>query len=275
LGETIWPTEIDTGDLEDAILNLVINAGDAMPEGGRLVIETSNAGLNEGHAAGHPRVAPGDYVLLAVSDTGTGMSKKVKEQVFEPFFTTKEGDKGTGLGMSMVYSFVKRSQGHIQIDSKPGRGTTVRIYLPRAVEMAETAYAGEKPEVMTPRGDETILVVEDEAELLGLAEDYLGELGYRTIRAKDGREALAILQQEEEIHLLFSDVVMPGGISGHALAHRAIELRPELKVLLTSGFSKNLAAEDQPDGLAAEVLPKPYGLTDVAQRVRQALDGKG
>ncbi len=272
LADGLWLTVIDPSDLEDTILNLAINARDAMPNGGKLVIETSNTNPNMDSALGEPGVAAGDYVLLSVWDTGVGMSQAMLERVFDPFFTTKPRGKGTGLGLSLVYGFVKRSGGHIKIYSEPGVGTMVRIYLPRASESSREKRASAAKEAALARGNETILVVEDESDLLEVAESYLGELGYRTIGAMNSWEALKILEGQGKIDLLFSDVVMPGDINGYDLARCAVEQQPGLKVLLTSGLAEKKARDGEAHALSLDLLSKPYQKADLARRVRQVLD---
>ena len=271
-------TEIDAGDFEDTILNLSINARDAMPLGGNLIIETSNALLDEGYVKLNPDATPGNYVMLAISDTGTGMSAETLDQVFEPFYTTKEKGKGTGLGLSMVYGFVRRSGGHIKIYSEIGNGTTIRLYLPRsAAAVAATGRAGAPGDEPLPGGDETVLVVDDETYLIDIAVHHLEDLGYRTLSADSAKRALEILEGEAGIDLLFSDVVMPGGMDGFDLAKEALGRYPDLRVLLTSGFTARLeetqTGDAQTKALAAALLGKPYERGELARRVRKVLDG--
>ncbi len=274
LDDNLWQTEIDPGEFQDAILNLVINARDAMPDGGKLIIETTNKHLDADFAALNPGFKAGDYVQLVLSDTGTGMSKKTLEHVFEPFFTTKPEGKGTGLGMAMVYGFVKRYGGYIKIYSEPGIGTTMRLYLPRSTASKSTLMNKSNYESKLPTGNERILIVDDEVDMLQLADHYLMELGYHTRTAENGVQALAILAGGEKFDLLFSDVVMPGGMNGYELAQQAMQQRPNLKVLLTSGFTSKTMVNSGLDLFPAHLLSKPYRKNNLAQRVRRILDEK-
>jgi PAS domain S-box-containing protein len=279
LAEGLWPIEIDPGEFQDAMLNLVINARDAMPDGGTLLIETSNKHLDVDYVALNPEAEAGDYVQLMLSDTGTGIDKATLEHVFEPFFTTKPEGKGTGLGMAMVYGFVKRYGGYIKIYSEPGMGTTIRLYLPRASAPESAKPTNDAPQHALPRGDESILIVDDEADLLQLAERYLSDLGYRTRTAGNAAQALSILEQDGQIDLLFSDVVMPGGMNGYELAQQAVQQSPELRVLLTSGFTSKTLAHNGLTRFSTHLLSKPYRKDDLAQRIRlvfdEALNGEG
>ena len=272
LDEHLWFTEIDPGEFQDAILNMVINARDAMPNGGKLLIETGNKTLDAEYAAVNPDAQAGDYVQLTISDTGCGMDKITQEHVFEPFYTTKSKDKGTGLGMSMVYGFVKRFNGFIQIYSEVDIGTTLRIYLPRATASKADTTNETADEQNIPTGTETILIVDDERDLLHLADDYLTSLGYRTLLAENAAKALDILATHEDIDCLFSDVVMPGGMNGYELAEQAVKNRPELKVLLTSGFTSKTIAQNGQVHFVTQMLSKPYRKADLAQRIRTILD---
>jgi PAS domain S-box-containing protein len=274
LDPELWGATADAGQLESAVLNLVLNAQDAMPEGGRITITTANAPLDERYAESHLEVKAGPYVMIAVTDDGQGMPPEVVERAFEPFFTTKEVGKGSGLGLSMVYGFAKQSNGHVSIYSEPGLGTTVRIYLP-AAGTSETgrspADEGNGANEMMPVGRETVLVVEDDAFVRAYAIASLTSLGYRVVPATSGPEALGLLQNGEPIDLLFTDIVMPGGMNGWELAARAQRLRPGLRVLLTSGYAvETLAARGRghPD---MPLLDKPYRKSDLARRVREAL----
>ena len=273
--EELWPTEIDPGEFHDAILNLVINARDAMLDGGKLLIETSNKHLDENYVAMNPEVKAGDYVQLMLSDTGTGISADVIERIFEPFFTTKPEGKGTGLGMAMVYGFVKRYGGHIKIYSEVGVGTTIRLYLPRAGALAATNITHNALEMDLPSGSESILIVDDENDLLTLAEHYLSNLGYRVRTAENAQQALAIMEENGSFDLLFSDVVMPGGMNGYELAQRITEIKPDIKVLLTSGFTSKTIAHDNLARFSSHLLHKPYRKNDLAWRIRLVLDEQG
>ncbi len=265
----LW-TFADPGQLENAILNLAINARDAMPDGGTLSIATGHAPLDQRYRELHPEVNPGDYAMIAVTDDGTGMPKEVLDRVFEPFFTTKEVGKGSGLGLSMVYGFVKQSNGHVTIYSEPGLGTTVRIYLPAVAAVGENVRSQTQIEAAAA-GSEAVLVAEDDPFVRSYAVASLRSLGYRVIEATDGREALDALNAGVQVDLLFSDVVMPGGINGWDLAERARRIRPGLKVLLTSGYALETLAERGrlPEG--ALILNKPYRKLELAKRLREAL----
>ncbi|USF88035.1 hybrid sensor histidine kinase/response regulator [Candidatus Endoriftia persephonae] len=274
LADHPWLTRIDPGDLEDALLNLILNARDAMPQGGKLTIETANKRLDKTYAGLNPAITPGDYLQLAVSDTGSGIPKEILEQIFEPFFTTKPSDKGTGLGLSMVYGFARRSNGYVKAYSEPGIGTTIRIYLPRSIEKSEMIPQTSISETRLTPGHGTILVVDDEDNLLDLARDYLEETGYKVHTATRATEALALLESEDDINLLFSDVVMPGGMNGYELAEQAYKLYPNLKILLTSGFTKKVAARHSQAHFAANLLSKPYSRDDLIKRIQDVLDGE-
>ncbi len=266
----LWPTRIDASQVESAIVNLALNARDAMPEGGRLIIETGNVSIDAVMSEDLDGLAPGDYVRLSVADTGQGMLPEVRERAFEPFFTTKETGRGTGLGLSMIYGFAKQSEGHASIYSEPGRGTTVNIYLPRhgesAPQIADTA--GSEP-VQT---GQTVLVVEDDARVRRLTVNRLDSLGYRTLIAADAHEALAILGSGAEVDLVFTDLVMPGGISGYELAHRVAAGWPGLPVLLTSGYADELVRRDADAIAHLKVLGKPYRLADLASAISDILE---
>jgi PAS domain S-box-containing protein len=268
--EGIWPVRIDVSQLDSSLLNLAVNARDAMPNGGRLIIEATNVCIDKHALELNQEATPGDYVLLAVSDTGSGMSPEVLGRVFEPFYTTK-GNRGTGLGLSMVHGFIKQSGGYSKIYSEPGKGTTIRIYLPRAlhgdVSEPDTLYSD------MPTGDkEVILVVEDNAGIRDLAVRHLESLGYRTISAADGVSALAIIKSGALVDLLFTDVVMPGGLDGRALAAAARQLQPGLKILFTSGFTAAAASASIKGGFGLNLLSKPYRKSDLARRIRTMLD---
>jgi len=261
----------DAGQLENAILNLAINAKDAMPDGGSITITTANIHLDARYAEQHPEVHPGDYAMIAVTDDGSGMPKEILEHVFEPFFTTKDVGKGSGLGLSMVYGFVKQSNGHVAIYSEPGLGTTVRIYLPATATAAERAPSLPAEVDETAAGKETVLVAEDDPFVRAYAVNCLQSFGYRVVEAVDGRDALNKLSGGVSADLLFTDVVMPGGINGWELAVNARKVRPELKVLLTSGYALEALAERGRLPAGAVVLNKPYRKAELARRVREAL----
>ena len=270
ISEGVWPVRIDISQLQSTLLNLAVNARDAMPNGGRLTVETANVRVDKRAFELNPEATPGDYVLIAVSDTGSGMSAEVLAHVFEPFYTTK-GNHGSGLGLSMVHGFIKQSGGYSKIYSEPGHGTTIRLCLPRALD-GEVS----EPDILqndTPMGgQEVILVVEDNAGIRDLAVRHLQSLGYRIISAADGTSALEIIQNGAAIDLLFTDVVMPGRLDGRALAVAARELLPGLKVLFTSGFTAAAASAATEDKFGSNLLSKPYRKSDLARRVRVMLD---
>jgi signal transduction histidine kinase len=269
-GPDLWSCRIDASQFEAAVLNLVVNARDAMPLGGRLEITTSNVVICAAEARRSPDLTAGAYVLVRVTDTGTGMDPDVAAHVFEPFFTTKEVGKGTGLGLSQVYGFIKQSGGHVVIDSCPGVGTTFRLYLPRCERLSHTGDVQDRTSDVTPTGHETVLVVEDNAEVLELAVATISDLGYHVLTAADGPSALGIVQGDEPIDLLFSDIVMPGGMNGFELINRARVIRRGLKTLVTSGYANvHRPGADRPD---VPLLLKPYRRGDLAQSIRMALD---
>ena len=270
LAADLWPVIVDGAQLEAALTNLAMNARDAMPTGGRLSVATANRHLDAEDAAGD-EVAPGDYASIEVTDAGSGMSSAVVKHIFEPFFTTKEIGKGTGLGLSMVFGFIKQSGGHIDVSSERGKGTTFRLYLPRAT--AGAIAAEEKPVVGTPLGTgETVLVVEDNPRVRRVVMRQLSVLGYKPIESDGPAAALAILESTE-IALLFTDVVMPGPSDGVTLAQQTIDRWPTTKVVLTSGFPAAMLDERLgPRGAAVRLLSKPYRLADLAALLRQVLD---
>ena len=272
LADRLWPALVDPSQIEDVILNLAVNARDAMPNGGQLVIETANAHLDEQYAAQNPDVTVGDYVSLVVTDSGTGMPPEVVERVFEPFFTTKEVGRGTGLGLSMVYGFVKQSRGHVKIYSEVEHGTSIKLYLPRADAAVADAVAANGDGAATPGGSETILVVEDSATVRGVAVGLLRGLGYSVLEAEDGHAALAILQQPVAIDLLFTDLIMPNGINGQELLRRARELRPGLKAMFTSGYSEQFLQGRSSAEAGVPLLNKPYRKHALAEAIRGVLD---
>ena len=267
----LWTVNADAQQLESAILNIAINARDAMPEGGKLTIETANSYLDEAYCRQNPEIAPGEFVLVAVTDTGTGIPADVIARVFDPFFTTKPTGKGTGLGLSQVYGFVKQSKGHIKIYSEPNAGTTVKIYLPRIVGDAnEIRTAAVKP-MQTGDRSETILVVEDDPLMCKLTCDALAELGYTILQAASAAEALAILDQQSNIKLLFTDVVMPD-VNGKKLAEEALQRRPDLKVLYTTGYTANAVVHGGVLDAGVQFITKPFTLDQLAAKVRTVLD---
>jgi len=267
----LWPAEIDPTQLESALLNLALNARDAMEGGGLLTIETANVSLDEDSAAGLSELLPGDYVLITVSDTGKGIPRELMDRLFEPFFTTKEKGKGTGLGLAMVYGFVKQSSGHVRIYSEAGEGTTIRIYLPRAMQAQSASEAGGEAEDDL-RGHERVLVVEDDELVCGHAERLLQHLGYQVQTAASGDQALAILERDSSFDLLFTDVIMPGRLNGPELAREALRLQPQLKVLYTSGYTENTIVHQGCLDKGVLLLSKPYRKLELARKVREALD---
>lgn len=267
----LWPALIDSAQLETAVLNLCLNARDAMPLGGRVTIATSNFTTPGERTAAGCDLAAGDYVLIEVSDNGTGMAPDVIARAFEPFFTTKDVGKGSGLGLSMVYGFAKQSGGHVSIESEPDEGTSVRVYIPRARAAVEPLPERPAPEVLRG-GTERVLLVEDDALVREHSARQLRKLGYRVELAEDGAEALDVLAHQGEFDLLFTDIVMPGGMAGHELARQALILRPGLRVLFSSGYTEQSGAHAAWFHPGMLLLPKPYRLRDLAEKVRQALD---
>jgi two-component system NtrC family sensor kinase len=273
----LWKTAVDPNQLENALLNLAVNARDAMPEGGRLTIETANTYLDDAYVAANAAdMSSGQYVLVAVSDTGAGMTKDVVDRAFEPFFTTKPMGAGTGLGLSMVYGFVKQSRGHIKIYSETGEGTSIKIYLPRLVD-----EAGIEPwEPSEPARDssasvqrpEQILLVEDDEEVNRFSSEVLRDEGYHVIAAHEGASGLRLLDANPDVKLLFTDVVLPGGMNGRQLADEARRRRPDLKVLFTTGYTRNAIIHHGRLDADVELLTKPFTSEALAEKVRQILD---
>ena len=269
----LWLTMVDVGQLEAAILNLAINARDAMPDGGQLTVETSNQVLCEKDAARFEDLTPGDYVMITVRDSGSGMSRNVQERVFEPFFTTKEIGKGSGLGLSMVFGFARQTGGQVLIDSVEGEGTTVRIYLPRAADVIIVDdVTAEKQD--RPKGNETILVVEDNEDLLNYLVKALGQLGYSVLRADTGLAALEVMGGADGIDLLLTDVVLPYGMSGRDVADVFHERYPPAAVLFSSGYTREALNRRGQFDVDVELISKPYQTRDLASRVRQVLDSQ-
>jgi signal transduction histidine kinase/CheY-like chemotaxis protein len=269
LSNALWRTWCDSSQLETALINLVVNARDAMPDGGGITIETSNAELDR-VSADHDGVASGQYVCVAVSDTGEGMSPEVMARAFDPFFTTKPIGQGTGLGLSMIYGFVRQSAGHVTLYSEPDQGTTVRIYLPRHHDVAPTE-AVVTPELHTPGAKETVLVVEDEALVRMVTVEILSEAGYRVLEAGDASEAVPILNSEADVDILVTDVGLPG-VNGRQLAEIARQSRPELRVLFVTGYGYNAGLGSDALRPGMEVLSKPFTTQSLVTRVREMLD---
>jgi PAS domain S-box-containing protein len=266
-----WPALVDPTQLTTALLNMAANARDAMPAGGKLTLETRNVVFDQDYADAHSDVAPGDYVMIAVSDTGMGIPQAIREKVFEPFFSTKEPGKGTGLGLSMVYGFVKQSGGHVNIYSEEGLGTSIRIYLPRAGAQPKPAEARPAPVLLG--GEEAVLVVEDDAPVRSYVTALLKSLGYRTLPAVDAVEALAIVDRGERFDLLFTDVILSGPMNGRELADAIAGRRGVIKVLFTSGYSESAIIHHGRLDPGVLLLAKPYRNADLARLVRAALDG--
>jgi CheY-like chemotaxis protein len=264
---------IDAAQLETALVNIAINARDAMPDGGRLMVETSAVELDEADVPLQPEMSPGAYVVISLTDNGTGMSADVLARIFEPFFTTKQDGKGTGLGLSMVYGFVKQSGGHISAYSEVGAGTVFKLYIPAALE-TDRALTPRRiaDEVSLAPGDEIVLAVDDNPQVRAAVVSQLTDLGYRVVAADSGEAALRKLEDGVAVDLLFTDVIMPGGMNGRELAKRARAMRPDLKVLFTSGFPGNALNSSLDLEPGDALLGKPYRKRDLAERLRQVLD---
>ncbi|MBC7583025.1 MAG: response regulator, partial [Tardiphaga sp.] len=268
-----WPVLADPAQLSSALLNLAVNARDAMPSGGRLTLETGNVMLDEAYAGQNVEVVPGPYAMIAVSDTGSGIPATILDRVFDPFFTTKPIGKGTGLGLSMVYGFVRQSGGHIKIYSEEGYGTTIKIFLPRAELAGPAPAVTQAPEITG--GQEVLLVVEDDELVRNYVITNLVSLGYRVHTANNATEALAMVRQGLAFDLLFTDIVLGAGINGRQLADAIHALRPGLKVLYTSGYTENAIVHHGRLDAGIRLLTKPYRRADLARMLRLALDGEG
>jgi CheY-like chemotaxis protein len=269
----VWAVEVDRHQLEAALLNLAVNARDAMPTGGKLTIETSNAYLDDDYCHANPEVEPGQYVLIAVSDEGAGMTKEVMDRAFDPFFSTKDVGRGTGLGLSQVYGFIKQSKGHVKIYTEPGEGTTVKIYLPRLLQDIDQKNEREQSaEAVEGPGHETILVVEDDGDVRAYFVEVLRDLNYRVLSAHDAVSALGLIDQEGiRIDLLLTDVVMPG-MNGRQLAEKAQDRRPSLKVLFTTGYTRNAIVHQGRLDAGVAMIQKPITQGGLASRIRDLLD---
>ena len=275
LGEDLGNAMVDPRQLENALINLVLNARDAMPSGGSLTLATRGVELDAAGADALDDLHPGQYVTIAVSDTGTGMTREVAERAFEPFFTTKDVGAGSGLGLSMVYGFLKQSRGHVALESAPGKGTTVTLYLPRTAadgNRQDRVRSGGREQM--PRGNETVLVVEDEPGVRTVVVSLLERLGYNVIQAGNGREALERLDEIDGVDLLFTDIVLPGGMTGQDIADAVAKRRPGARFLFTSGYAAGAMDEGGRIGHGAELLSKPYTMKVLASRVREILDRK-
>ncbi len=278
LGSGLWQAFADVSQLENAVVNLVVNARDAMPEGGRITIETANASLDEAYCRQFGDVTPGQYVLLSVSDTGTGISPENLSKVFEPFFTTKTASTRTGLGLAMIYGFVKQSKGHIRMYSEVGHGTTAKIYLPRMagaarVESAPAAVGAGSGEAPRANAGEVVLMVEDDEDVLNSTVNLLRELDYSVLAARSGPDALALLKASARVDILFTDVVLPQGMNGRKLSIEALALRPALPVLFTTGYAKNAIIHNGQLDADVQLLAKPYTQHELAQKLREVIDG--
>jgi CheY-like chemotaxis protein len=276
LGKDLWRMYADANQLENALLNIGFNARDAMPNGGKLIIETANASLDKAYTSSlNEDIEPGEFVMIAITDTGTGMDMTTQERAFDPFFTTKEVGKGTGLGLSQVYGFARQSAGHVKIYSEIGEGTTVKIYLPRSVSDRKNPIIGEANKLSRWTGAETILVVEDDDELRRYAREVLEELGYHVMSAGGGAAALETLNGSHQIDLLLTDVVMPGGMNGRQLADKAVGHRPGLRVLYMTGYTRNAIIHQGRLDRGTNLISKPFSFEELASKVRQVLDAAG
>jgi CheY-like chemotaxis protein len=274
LANGLWRSHADPNQLEQSLLNLAVNARDAMPDGGKLTIETANAYVDEAYSRQHPGLAVGQYVMIAMTDTGTGMTPEIAAKAFEPFFTTKKAGQGTGLGLSQVYGFVRQSGGWVNIYSEPGQGTSIKIYLPRFMgeappEKTPEPHAREANETAPHRGVK-VLVVEDEAAVRSLTVEALTELGAIALEADGGLAALRVLDAHADVALLFTDVVMPE-MNGRRLAEEALRRRPELKVLFTTGYTRNAVVHNNTLDPGVHLLVKPFTLEQLAQKLREVL----
>jgi PAS domain S-box-containing protein len=275
LNAGLWWVSVDKTQLETAILNLAINARDAMAGKGKLTIEVSNAYLDERYAAAHAEVKPGQYVMIAVSDTGRGMTRDVVSRAFEPFFTTKEPGRGTGLGLSQVYGFIKQSGGHAKLYSEPGEGTTVKLYLPRLFPVPSHAQPEAAPAAFVPGAERgTILLVEDDDDVRNFTADALGELGYRVLTARDAAAALRILEAQPGVNLLFTDIGLPGGVNGRELANQALMQHRTLKVLFTTGYTRNAVIHHGRLDPDVDLIAKPYTQTSLREAIKRVLEGE-
>ena len=271
LGSSTWPTLVDSNQLESALLNLAVNARDAMPGGGKLTVETANAFLDEGYVAREGDLSEGQYVSISVTDTGVGMNSETVSKAFEPFFTTKQTGQGSGLGLSQVYGFAKQSGGHVKIYTELGHGTTVKIYLPRHHSSEAELVDDTHPAAAASNGSETILVVEDEESVRASTAEMLEELGYTVLQAADAATALKILEGQCSIDLLFTDVILPGGLNGRQLADEARKHRPDLRVLYTTGYARNAIVHQGRLDPGVSLLSKPFNYSALARKIAESL----
>ena len=271
LSPDLWPVWADRSQLESAIVNLAVNARDAMPLGGKLIVETRNVRVDSGYGATEGGLAPGDYVHLSVTDSGTGMPAEIRDRVFEPFFTTKDAGRGTGLGLSMVYGFAKQSGGHVTIYSEVGQGTVVNIYLPRQIDRESTDVPDSEISPTTTGKGELILVVEDDERVRTLSLARLERLGFRVLAAENGPQALDLIDRNGDIDLVFTDLVMPGGMSGYELCETVRARHPHIRLLLTSGYSEDLVNAEKLAAMGLVVLRKPYRQADLMNSIAAAL----
>ena len=273
LAAGLWRVYVDPNQLENAILNLAVNARDAMPSGGKLTIETGNTWLDDDYAATHAEVTPGQYALVAISDSGEGMSEEVIERAFEPFFTTKPAGKGTGLGLAQVHGFVKQSGGHINLYSEPGHGTTINIYLPRHAAQGEAEPAADRTTTAGAAQGESVLLVEDDDNVRLYGVEALKTLGYAVFEASESGAALRILEQRPEIAVLFTDVGLPG-VNGRKLAEAAKSRAPNLKVLYTTGYARNAIVHNGILDTGVDLLAKPFTVEALGRKLQQMLHGR-
>lgn len=274
LEERLWNCQIDTTQAEVALLNVLINARDAMANAERkeVMVQTQNVEITSHDLSMYHQLAPGRYVSIAVTDSGSGMPPEVVSRVMEPFFTTKEEGQGTGLGLSMVYGFVKQSGGTVRIYSEVGEGTTVRLYFPASSDY-ENALPSTKNRALDKGGNETILIVEDKEDVAVVAKMFLEGAGYRALSASSGREAIEVLEQHPEVDALFTDLIMPGGMNGVVLAREARRMLPKIKVLLTTGYADASIQRTDVGGAEFDVVNKPYTQKELLKRIRMLLDG--
>jgi CheY-like chemotaxis protein len=273
LRSDVWAAVVDTTQLTTAIVNLAVNARDAMPGGGKLTIETKNVVFDAADTAFNGDVAPGNYVMIAVTDTGTGIPAAMLDKIFEPFFSTKDVGKGTGLGLSMVYGFVKQSGGHIKVYSEQGHGTSFKIYLPSTSDTADQSTSSTAAPVRG--GSETVMIVEDDALVRSYVTQQLESLGYRTVCASDASEALKLVDGGAEFELLFTDVIMPGSMNGRQLADEIVKRRPSVRVLFTSGYTEDAIVRHGRLDAGVLLLAKPYRKSDLGRMIREALSTSG